>query len=362
MLLKQHGRSYPLKDDYPTEMSGYMKNDLVIVDDKSIASTLLNKGNFGTSTMGGGSELTMVEAAYLLEMGRLQVRRSRKGRPADLPFLLRRGMSKDERFMENFLVFRDLRNRGLIVKGGEHGCFSAYPRGKRPGTGSADSWLRVYREDDRVSPNELWLEARKRYNMKMRSVAAVVDSDWDITYYQVKNALEERGQVISDAGEGGPELPPGTERIKMTHGGAFLHEGDVGSMHEKWFIGTRLGGGLLVSPEEDVILSREDGEEPPGTFDIYRDLRSRGWLVRTGFKYGAHFRVYSDRGLEEHSRFLVHCVREDDAFSWEELSRPLRLGHSVRKRFLFGFHPTGLTEPHHRGDGPVYLEMEWYRP
>ena len=56
--------------------------------------------------------------------------------------------------------------------------------------GKADSWMTVQREDDSVTPKGLWLEARARENMKMRSVAAVVDSDWDITYYNIRTSLE----------------------------------------------------------------------------------------------------------------------------------------------------------------------------
>jgi tRNA-intron endonuclease len=343
-------------------MAAYLKDDQVMVEDRNTASTLLNKGNFGTPRKGGGSVLNIVEAAYLLENDRLQVRRSRKGRPADLSFILKRGISKDDRFMENFLVFRDLRNRGLIVQGGDRGCFSTYPRGKRPGTGKADAWFRVYREDDRVTPREIWLESRKRHNMRMRSVAAVVDSDWDITYYLVRNSLEETPPNRSFDEGVATGLPSGTERVGIAHGGAFLHGGDTGNLHEKWFVGTRLGDGLLVSTDEDAVLSGKQDEGTGERMRIYNDLRGKGWFVRTGFKYGAHFRVYTDRGLDEHSQFLVHCVKEDETFSWEELSRPLRLSHSVRKRFLFGFHPTGVTQPHYKGEGPVYLEMEWYKP
>ena len=107
----------------------------------SFASFGVNKGCFGSPLSGGGSELSLVEAAYLLENDRLKVKRSRKGRDADLPFLLKRGISKDPRFMENYLVFRDIRNRGLIVQGTERNCFVTYPRGKRPSNGKADAWI-----------------------------------------------------------------------------------------------------------------------------------------------------------------------------------------------------------------------------
>ena len=71
---------------------------------------------------------------------------------------------------------------------------------------------------------------------------------------------------------------------------------------------------------------------------VYRDLRERGYLVKTGFKFGAHFRVY-ERGVKlvrgpkaahEHTKAIIHCVPEESAFSLPEMSRATRLAHNIR--------------------------------
>ncbi len=82
----------------------------------------------------------------------------------------------------------------------------------------------------------------------------------------------------------------------------------------------------LLSGEDDLLLR----------YAVYRDLRERGYVVKTGFKFGAHFRVY-ERGAypKEHSRYLVHTVREDSDISFTELARAVRLAHGVRKKLLF---------------------------
>lgn len=82
----------------------------------------------------------------------------------------------------------------------------------------------------------------------------------------------------------------------------------------------------LLSGEDDLLLR----------YAVYRDLRERGYVVKTGFKFGAHFRVY-ERGAypKEHSRYLVHAVREDSDISFTELARAVRLAHGVRKKLLF---------------------------
>jgi tRNA-intron endonuclease len=71
---------------------------------------------------------------------------------------------------------------------------------------------------------------------------------------------------------------------------------------------------------------------------VYSDLRSRGYVVKTGLKFGAHFRVY-DRGEkpgEAHSKFLVHAVPEGIRLTPTEIARAVRLAHSVRKKIMWG--------------------------
>ncbi|NOZ59569.1 MAG: tRNA-intron lyase [Euryarchaeota archaeon] len=83
----------------------------------------------------------------------------------------------------------------------------------------------------------------------------------------------------------------------------------------------------LLGEQEEGLLTR---------YAVYRDLRERGYVVKTGFKFGTHFRVY-ERGAypKEHSRYLVHAVREGDAISFTELARAVRLAQGVRKKLLF---------------------------
>jgi len=70
---------------------------------------------------------------------------------------------------------------------------------------------------------------------------------------------------------------------------------------------------------------------------VYRDLRKRGYVVRTGLKFGTYFRVY-EKGIrvgEGHSQWLVHPIQEQKRTSIYELARAVRLSHSVRKKMLW---------------------------
>jgi tRNA-intron endonuclease len=76
---------------------------------------------------------------------------------------------------------------------------------------------------------------------------------------------------------------------------------------------------------------------------VYSDLRNKGYLVKTGYKFGAHFRVY-EKGVKikrgpkapfEHTKFVVHAVPEEAAFSLPEMSRAVRLAHNIRATFVW---------------------------
>jgi len=79
------------------------------------------------------------------------------------------------------------------------------------------------------------------------------------------------------------------------------------------------------------------------SYIVYRDLRERGYLVKTGFKFGAVFRVY-ERGVKlkrgpkaahEHTKWVVQPVAEESAFSLPEMSRAVRLAHNIRATFVW---------------------------
>jgi tRNA-intron endonuclease len=69
---------------------------------------------------------------------------------------------------------------------------------------------------------------------------------------------------------------------------------------------------------------------------IYKDLKSKGLIVKTGFKYGTHFRVYKGNPDKQHALYLVHAVAPTYTSTWPEISRAVRLAHGVKKEMLLG--------------------------
>ena len=60
-------------------------------------------------------------------------------------------------------------------------------------------------------------------------------------------------------------------------------------------------------------------------------------MVKTGLKYGAHFRVYErgDRPGSGHSPYLVHAISENSEITPPDLARAVRLAQSVRKKMVY---------------------------
>lgn len=106
------------------------------------------------------------------------------------------------------------------------------------------------------------------------------------------------------------------------------------------------------------LLSALEKAEPDiaNKYAVYKDLRDKGYVARTGLKYGAHFRVY-ERGVrvgEGHSHWLVHVVPEEWKTSIYDISRAIRLAHSVRKKMIWAIVDT-------EGD-VTYYKMERITP
>ncbi len=88
----------------------------------------------------------------------------------------------------------------------------------------------------------------------------------------------------------------------------------------------------------------------------FKDMRSRGYIVKTALKFGADFRVY-DRGVkpgEDHAKWILYPVHEASGFTWYEFSAKNRVAHSTRKRLL-------IAVVDDENDCTFY-EIAWKRP
>ena len=73
-------------------------------------------------------------------------------------------------------------------------------------------------------------------------------------------------------------------------------------------------------------------------YSVFKDMRNRGYIIKTALKFGADFRVY-DRGVkpgEDHARWIIYPVHEGSVLTWYEFAAKNRVAHSTKKRLMMG--------------------------
>ena len=89
---------------------------------------------------------------------------------------------------------------------------------------------------------------------------------------------------------------------------------------------------------------------------MFRDLREKGYVVKTALKFGADFRVY-EKGIkpgQDHAKWVVYPVHESEHLTWHEFAAKNRVAHSTKKRLLIG-----IVDDE---EDITYYEIGWKRP
>ncbi len=163
-------------------------------------------------------------------------------------------------------------------------------------------------------------------------------------------------RVITDAS------PEAQELNHKNRFGTMLEGGSVQlNLHEALYL---LEKGKLQIKEGrkkisfDTLVEKATAAEPLFwiKYCVYRDMRGRGYVLKTALKFGADFRVY-DRGVkpgEEHAKWLLYPVQESDALTWQDFAAKNRVAHSTKKNLLIGI----VDEE----NSVTYYEIRWRRP
>ncbi|KAA0009363.1 MAG: tRNA-intron lyase [Thermoplasmata archaeon] len=318
-------------------MVGKIIGDKVILEGKE-ASKNYNKGCFGI--LNGKLTLHLVEACYLLEKERIEVGKGRK--KISLHELMQYAVDNIPEFEIKYLVYRDLRERGYVVRMGND--FLLYERGKRP---PAEPAFLVKAVSERatfsIKDVSSWIDEAGEKAL----LIGIVDEEGDITYYLTK-IFSMSGKVNESEYEG---------EITILHDRSIVFDENLMEELRKGFIGRDFGKYVELSLMETAYLAekgakilknREEMDKKEflthvieiqpdikGRLKVYKDLRKKGLLPKTGFKFGSHFRVYTHAPHNTHAPYLVHVVRSSYKATWAEISRAIRLAHSVKKEMVF---------------------------
>jgi len=91
-------------------------------------------------------------------------------------------------------------------------------------------------------------------------------------------------------------------------------------------------------------------------YPVFKDLREKGYIVKTALKFGAELRVY-DKGTrpgKKHAKWIVFTEHESKRLTWHEFSAKNRVAHSTKKNLL-------LAIVDEEGD-ISYYEVAWKKP
>lgn len=164
-----------------------LAKESVLTEDSNESKELYAQSRYGTQQDSGKLQLSLLEAAYLVEKGKLDVL---DGRNHTIPFekLVKKAKKTDKNFWVRYCVFKDIRNRGYIIKTAlKFGAdFRIYPRGVKPGEAHAKWVVYPVHETQSLTWHEFSAKNRVAHSTKKKLLIGVVDEENDVTYYEVK--------------------------------------------------------------------------------------------------------------------------------------------------------------------------------
>jgi tRNA-intron lyase len=206
--------------------------------------------------------------------------------------------------MARYFTYKDWRDRGMIARQVSEICekFGRNSMKKYPG-GKFE--MNRFAMQGRFYPDDLWTVIDEEFIGK-----ELYDSQWFGQFGSYK--AEQRGK---------------------------LSKLDV---YETLFLMRHCGLHLQNAKEADVIkFAKRQHSDFLHMYDVYEDWRLRGFVLKTGFKFGTHFRIYFPgaspaRSNDEwiHSRHVVHVFPRSSKMLISEWARAIRVAHSVKKTFI----------------------------
>ncbi len=91
-------------------------------------------------------------------------------------------------------------------------------------------------------------------------------------------------------------------------------------------------------------------------YPVFKDLREKGYIVKTALKFGAEFRIY-EKGSQikkSHSKWICYPTPESKSLKWQDFAAKNRVAHSSKKNLLIAI----IDEENQIS----YYEIKWIKP
>ena len=278
----------------------YVSHDTIVVEDQS-SKDILSKGFFGVQSK-HELRLSLNEALYLVDVRNAAC--LRKGSQMSFNELAS-GHWSSKKFIAKYFTYKDWRERGLIAK-------------------AIDS---EYKE-----PNKNPTKAYPGSSIKLPAYTV------SGTFYKADLT------TILDDKEKGREL---YDSLWLGQYGSYK-TADHGTLNKLDLYETIFLIEKKVLKLDNMDKSglmryvRSRRSDYLKLYDVYKDWREKGYIIKTGFKFGTHFRVYfpgaRPMGRENqgwvHSKHVIHVFPKETTLLISEWARAIRVAHSVRKTFI----------------------------
>lgn len=279
----------------------FVNSKKIVVEDQS-SKDILKKGYFGREE-NGKLYLYPEELFYLMDVRNAEC----KSGDETLGFNdIAQKFGMRSKLMARYFTYKDWRDRGLIVKDPEL----------------------AYQKSDKTPTKKYPAGSLAIPNYKLNGVFSFEDL---ITIIDDK----EKGREIYEKfwfGQYGS--------YKASDRGQ-LNKLDI---YETVFLIDHKKLDISNTTRNDIIkCATERRSDFPKLYDVYKDWRDKGYVVKTGFKFGTHFRIYfpgaRPMGKEKdknwiHSKHVIHVFPRDLKLLISEWARAIRVAHSVRKTFI----------------------------
>ncbi len=168
-------------------VKAFFARERVITEDSDSARELYNQSVYGKVLKDNKVQLSLIEALYLLEKQRVEILDGR-GKPIQSESFIRKAMKVEPNFWIRYNVFRDLRDRGYVVKTAlKFGAdFRVYERGIKPGEDHAKWIVYPVHEGEHLTWYEFAAKNRVAHSTKKRLLIGIVDEEADVTYYEIR--------------------------------------------------------------------------------------------------------------------------------------------------------------------------------
>ena len=168
-------------------VKAYFSNERVLTESSDNARELYNQSRYGNLLEDGRVQLSLIEALYLIDKKKL-IAYDSKNKAIDFEKFLKKSQKVEPNFWVRYFVYRDIRNRGYIIKTAlKFGAdFRIYDRGVKPGEDHARSVVFPVHEGSTLTWYEFAAKNRVAHSTKKRLLIRIVDAENDVTYYEIK--------------------------------------------------------------------------------------------------------------------------------------------------------------------------------